>query len=707
MKLIFHITLFIFCFSFSGLAQQVPLTSPRVLKVASSKLGNYIYLAGRDEIEGKDTTLLQSTDHFIIKRMLYTLPTDSAKMKNPLRNLKTVGTAKKATTEKELSALFNESDLADIRKSLNQKTNKELLDFIATHVKANDYGFLYMIIEARIMLGQVYLDTDVKEGEVVYYQVVRVDKNKAEQPWGVAVAESKVGNYSLHYLKPKVSLVRSTDSTVNMVWKLKISDGQVYAKPKNRNTVDPEGNLKTIPFLPSSLAGRLVTTSDGKPGLTMRLIPNINKTLDTLTYAYSAVTVKDQQLTAYLMAEDEVYNQGIPSDTVITFGADGKNLPLVKAIDVKDIENAIRISWNKLPPKPYLTGVQVDRYDTQDKVETLAVLSATDTVYTDYAIKAGQTYRYHVKSLFVNGIGFKQELPAQGAGTYTKFSKPLPPYDLTTVSQGNHVALSWKAPTDPAFYGYYIYRGTSPKTMSLIAGPVKEKKYLDTAQSLSGRSQYYYSVVNQNLMQDTSLHSNVSMVRPIKLLGIEPPRDVKFYFVNGVLRVEWDDVRTMDNAIENFAVQRKKKTETEYTTLKVRPNSIFYLDSTIQRGVTYQYRVASIASTGEISAYSSASEYGLEKDKVATVELFYARNITAGVLVSVPQIVYNSRKFLTIYRRNVTGGEFEKIGSLTGDKFEFIDDKAVMGETYIYTMTVTETDDREGAKGLSLSVKRS
>ncbi|MEA5260742.1 hypothetical protein VB264_23285 [Arcicella aquatica] len=710
MKNIVTFILLIMCWATVSLqAQQVPMQPPRVLKVASSKLGNYIYLAGRDEVAGKDTAILQATDHFIIKRMPFVLITDSTKAKSPLKNFKTIGKAKKASSEKELKELFSENDLADVRKFLGQKTNKELLDFVDKHVKANDYGFLYSITETRMMLGQIYLDTDVKEDEVVYYQVIRVDKNKTEYPWGVALAQSKIGNYALPYLKPKVSFVRSTDSSVSISWKLKVSEAMMTTlpKPKNRAAFDPTGGLLTVPFFLTALSGRVIPSRGGITLPSTKILPNLNHTQDTLTYHYFGNVGKDEQFTAYLMAEDEIYNQGAHSDTAVVFGVEARTMPLIYSVRVSEVENGIRLAWDKLPTKPYLTGVQIARYDGQDKLETLATLSATDTTYTDYAIKVGEYYRYQVKSLFLAGIGIEQTVAAQGVGTYTKFSKPLPPYNLEVANKGKDVSLTWQAADEPGFYGYFVYRGTSPKKMYLIAGPIKEKKYTDTSESLSGRSQYYYAIKNQNLRQDTSIYSNVVVIIPVKKLDINPPANIDFYYVNGKLRVMWDDTRTQDNMIETFLVQRRKKGDTEYVTVKPKEaGNAFLVDSLIQRGETYQYRVASVAFSGDISAYSATTEFSLEKPKTETVNEFYVRNITAGVEVSIPEIVYSNRKGYTIYRRNATGGDFVKVHTMPSDSFVFTDEKIEKGQTYIYAISIIENDGKEGEMGFSRSVER-
>ncbi len=710
MKKILNLILLITCFASASLqAQQAPITAPRVLKVASSKMGNYIYLAGREQIVGNDTTFMQSTDHFIIQRMPFVMSGDSIKVKAALKNMKTVGIAKRVTTAQQLKALFSETDLSELRVALRKKTDKELVDFLASHINASDYGLLYSITEMRIAMGHIYFDPDVKEGEVVYYQVIRVGKDKVEHPWGVALAQGKVGNYALPYLKPLVSEVKSTDSTINISWKLQIAGKGLkeFPKPTNLAAMDPDGRLQEIPFPFTSLTGKVVPMRGGKAVPGIRLMAQANATGDTLNFYYTAKISKDENFSAYLVPEDEIYNQGTPSEIAIAFGVDERNTPIIEDLKVKEIPNAIRLSWKQLPAKPYIIGVEIVRYDSQDQLEKLGILSARDTAYIDYAIKVGQHYRYHLKTLFLPGTGIEQVLATQAVGTYTLFSKPLPPQNLVAKAEGNQITLTWDLADEPGFYGFFVYRGTSPNKMGLIAGPLKEKKYIDTAESLSGRSQYYYAVKNQNLRQDTSLHSEPIMVQSAKKILIDPPADVLFYYANGKLRIDWADTRIRDNFIETFVLQRRKKGDADYTTLQLKAkNDAFYVDSLLERGFTYQYRVASVGIKGEISAYSSAGEFGLKKDDVETIGLFYARNITAGVEVSLPEVSYPNRKAYSIYRRNASGGGFAKVGSMNADQFIFTDEKVERGQTYIYTISITDKENREGSKGLSISVKR-
>jgi fibronectin type 3 domain-containing protein len=88
------------------------------------------------------------------------------------------------------------------------------------------------------------------------------------------------------------------------------------------------------------------------------------------------------------------------------------------------------------------------------------------------------------------------------------------------------------------------------------------------------------------------------------------------------------------------------------------------------------------------------------------VNLFYARNIEEGILVSLPAVEYENRKQYVVYRREATEKDFSKIGTLNGNQYSFTDKAVKEGKVYVYSIGVVTTDNREGAKGKSISVRR-
>ena len=673
------------------------------LSTATSPAGNYIYLLGSEDLFSKDSSLLQNIDYFIIERTAY----DAQNLGKSEKLLKKIGTAQAVSSEKELGRLLSSSAIDEMKKYYNLASDKELVTYFQTHQTAASYSLFYKIIETRIAAGQVFFDKDVNKDDLVIYKVTRVDKDKSQRPWGYSIVQSKVGNYTLDYVKPIKKGVLVADSSVAITWQVPVDDDRVTMlfKPKIKLTVDVDGTVFKMPFPIKELRAKIHLLKNGEYVDEQQMFPVLNNTGDSISFTYYKKTVSEEQISAYITLQDEVYNQGSPSDTVNVFSITEKIVPLIYGINVTDITDGISVSWKQLPEKPYLTGIEIIRYDSQDKADSLGVLSVSDTLFTDYAIQVGQHYRYQVKALFLPSTGVQQRIAAQGIGTYTKFSKPTTPYNLTTLPEDKDVRLTWDASDAPSFFGYYIYRGTSPKHMGIIAGPIKTKTYLDTAQSLSGRSRYYYAVLNQNLRQDTSAYSNVADIRPLRKLNITPPPDLHFYCVNGKLDISWKDTRTQDNIVESYILEKKKKGDDTFTSLKVLPNSVSYTDSDIQAGIIYEYRVAAVADNSEISPFSDTGEFMLPKKEVETVNVFYVRAVPEGVVVSLPQMEYPNRKAYNIYRREAIGGTFVKKGTISSSTFSFTDDKVTPNTMYIYTISVTEIDDRESAFGDSISVR--
>ncbi|MES2809399.1 MAG: fibronectin type III domain-containing protein, partial [Bacteroidota bacterium] len=575
----------------------------KLLSTITSPAGNYIYLLGPDVLSGPDSLIMKRTDRFIIERVDYDSVKNSAKSESSMRE---VGTAKTVSSIKELRSFISASDIEDMKSNFKLKTDQDLVDFFQSRYGAGRYSLYYKAIEVRMAMGHVFFDKDVQPGETVLYRITRVDKDKSKQLWGNAIVQSKVGNYTLQYLKPIEGARELSDSSITLTWKLYVNENQVakMPRPKSKFVADKEGRVFRVPFPLSELRGKVNILKDGAFVEDAKLLPVLNLAGDTATYTYFGKTTSDEAVSVYMNLEDEVYNQGRSSDTATVFSVTNRTIPLIFGIKVNPIVDGIHLTWKQLPAKPYIRGIEIVRLNSQNKLDSIGVLPVTDTTYNDYATAIGQHYVYQVKAVYLPGLNVEQKKPAEGAGQMTIFSKPSTPYNLAATGESKNVRLNWEVNDQPAFFGFYIYRGTSPKHMTLIAGPVKTKTFLDSAQSLSGRSRYYYAVVNQNLRQDTSTYSNVVDIRPSRKINITPPADVHFYYVNGKLDIRWKDIRESDNVIESYVLQKKKKTDASYIELKLQPNSVAYADSLIESGITYQYRVAAVADNGEISEFS-------------------------------------------------------------------------------------------------------
>ena len=706
-----NIALVLFILFYSSMVMFASAQGKRpfsLMLTASSKLGNYIYMVNKNDLD--DSLAFSSIDHFVIKRATLFNILDSVTLPMTEKQLKVVGIAKKPSTTRELKNLLPPWCMKAFAISLKLKTDEDILRYVQLHSFPEQYGLLYPIIESRMAIAHVYLDKDAKEGEGYLYYVYSVNKQGNQLLWGKTISMGKTGNYFLPNFKALMAGTQINDSSIGFGWRVPIDmDLKNVPKPTKRLSFDKEGKLYNSYFSPRSIRAtiRLCVDNGEWKEEEGTLFPKLNPTGDTLYFAYIKRFNPGSIVSATLTLEDEIHNQGGRSDTINAFLITKMNAPRLTFLTVKDTLNAIYLSWHPLPNSPFLSGVQIIRYGLDKDLDTLPLLPITDTSFFDYKIKAGVNYRYEVRALYLPGMAAYQTLPANTFGTLTKFSRPAPPYNLSVANEGKNIRLNWQVAEDPTIDAYFVFRGLTPNKLNLLPGRITEKTFLDTTAELSGGSQYFYAVMCQNLKQDSSIYSNVVVVIPNRKLNIPPPTEMKFYFANHVLNLMWQDSRQVNNQVEGFLLQKKLKEQDTFITISKKPlllNS--FKDSAIEAGIGYQYRVASVSFRGDTGSFSETFEYTLAKNRVDILSNFYLVNTDNGITVSLPNATYGNRKAYNIYKRKSTEKGFVKIASIPATQFLYEDTDVEEGTAYHYRVSITETDGREGATGMSVSTVR-
>ena len=132
----------------------------------------------------------------------------------------------------------------------------------------------------------------------------------------------------------------------------------------------------------------------------------------------------------------------------------------------------------------------------------------------------------------------------------------------------------------------------------------------------------------------------------------------------------------------------------------------FIEDADIKDDLTYQYKVAAVSVKGDTSEFSNVNEYTLPAKNIPLVRIFYVRNITEGIKISWPEVTYEGRKGYNIYRREASAKEFAKLTSVSSSTFDYLDKTTRPDKIYVYAMSVTQDNGKEGSRGLSISVRR-
>ncbi len=222
----------------------------------------------------------------------------------------------------------------------------------------------------------------------------------------------------------------------------------------------------------------------------------------------------------------------------------------------------------------------------------LANTTASATTYTDTGLTNGQTYFYKVRAVNVVGAG-----PLSGEVSITPYSTPTGPA-LAAPGYGDSAAyLTWTAPADNGgtpITGYRVFRSTSPNPTSVIAN-LSGSNLTFTDNNVTNGVLYYYRVAAVNFVGQGNYSNEVSVTprtRPSAPAGLNTVA-----FGDRWLNISWNAPGDGGAALQTYTVYRWNATANGsfvITFLRV-----WFNDSGLWNGETYNYSVSAINSEGE------------------------------------------------------------------------------------------------------------
>ncbi len=613
-------------------------------------------------------------------------------------------------TPEKMQKILTKEEIAELTKYLELKSEKDLVSFINANPSPLKYKIMYNSFKIKQLLGFVIADNQLQTGVSYLYKVMFVDKKGNEKLYGYSIGlNGAQNNVILNKIKPTISKISMNDSLVIGYWKYRFDTDDfknfVAESEKLQQNIGIFEGIKD--FTLNHLVAQMYIKS--KKGFipTEKRIVSSSSNNDSLEVGFSVSTHPEDLVDMYIVLQDDIGNQGFPSDTANILAVDPTQVPIVQESKVTDIIDGLKLTWKQLPNKPYFEGVEVTRYGEDSKLDTMGIFSPSDTIYTDYDVKVGVHYTYSVRALYKKGYEMVQKLPAQAVGTNTKFSKPSSPTKLTATYKDHAIQLSWAYVKNSKFFGYYVYRGLSPTSMQPIAGPLTDNEFVDSSKVLNGRTEYHYYVMAKDLIQQNSPPSNTVSIKPKIKVESASPYNLKIEIVNKRLYLHWFDVKTTDTYVKGYAVQRTEANTNSFVQLtKTLLKPPYIIDSTANIASTYKYQVASINANGDTSAYSEILLYSPVKAPVDVVLKYTVRNLSTGIEVSWDHLLYPNRKNYTIYKTTFGTDKLEKIGTVKANEFIFLDKNVEAGKEYVYSITVTDVENREGAQAQTQTIIR-
>lgn len=672
-----------------------------------------ILFKNQDEEANK---LLKSTASFRIERA-------ELLISNTFSSFKKVGEARRVKSVSEMRSVLGSTDFEGLKKWKNAASDEALFTYFSNEYHLDSLNFLgifsFSILEAS---GLGFRDTQAEKGIVYSYKVTRVATDGSEEIWGENKIVGRIVNPVLDQIKIEQDTVISSDSLISFRFLSSFPANQLRATNVLPNYEAPNVRLTSKEQRKVMLAQnkRFIDFLNKRPVTPQQVVFHVYYRVNQgqwSSFNRFQVTADEHgnyPIGATIKAAPESYVEvktvpellgGIQAttDSVRVFGAyvlSQMNVPFVTYITAKDTTNGIKLQWEKLPNKSYIDGIALERLDGDAEPQSLAVFYRDVNTFTDFSVKPGITYTYRVKALFNSKQNVKQSISASTSISPTTFSTPLPPFNLRvdTASRGFPI-LHWEAPESPAQFGFIVYRGTKPTNLNHLGEIVKGNTFVDSTGVFSPKVRMYYAVVTQSVTQDTSDYSNIVTFRPKVPIEVAPPPALNHKLINGKLFLDWFEMRSKDSFIGGYRLERRSSADSVFRPLVEQLISTnYFIDTTIQTNELYEYRIASVADDGHVGAFSPAFQIDFEKPLQNSVAFIQVSSTPYGVLVKWPTVEETATASYNIYRNDPPSGKMILKGNVKSGTFEWLDKEVQSGKSYLYAVTIVDTDGRESLK---------
>ena len=268
------------------------------------------------------------------------------------------------------------------------------------------------------------------------------------------------------------------------------------------------------------------------------------------------------------------------SSTVV--GAVSSNLATPKISKTENVNNGVKISWNKV------NKAEVYRVYYKGSKGWTRLADTTSTSYTDSKVASGKTYTYTVRCLNKSKNKFTSGYDSKGA----KATFIAAPKISKTENVNGGVKISWGKSNGAEQYRVY-YKGRKGWTR---LADTTSTSYTDSKVT-SGKT-YTYTVrcLNKSKNKFTSGYDS----KGAKATFIATPKISKTENVNGGVKISWNK----SNGAEQYRVYYKGS---KGWTRMVDTTSTSYIDKDVSSGKNYTYTVRCINSSANkfTSGYNS------------------------------------------------------------------------------------------------------
>ncbi len=297
-------------------------------------------------------------------------------------------------------------------------------------------------------------------------------------------------------------------------------------------------------------------------------------------------------------------------------------------------------------------------------------------------------------TLLVSGCANKDSLLDR-----PKIDPNLPkPTNVRTISDRTSIGFEWEYTANPSIEGYKIYRGTEGGGSELIA-TVKDRftsHYADTGLKVDTSYSYRFSSFTKD-----GVESDATTVVSVKTAPVMEP--ISFIAAISNLperaKIIWRPHVSPD--VVEYVIQKSGENDKNWDDIaNVSPRLMAeYIDTKVQSGKTYHYRVIAKTFDGSYSKPSETVTVTTKKLPLAATSIFATKDLPKQIAVSWDAPEQKDFDKFNLYRADKPDSKYGVV--YTGVEKKFLDKIDGDGEVRYYKVSVVDKDGLESPFELS------
>jgi len=386
----------------------------------------------------------------------------------------------------------------------------------------------------------------------------------------------------------------------------------------------------------------------------------------------------------YLTAVDAAGLQSVPSaKTCIKF----KDIipPTPPEGLITRIQNeSVALIWNMSPELDvsHYNVYRAPNMSAEQKKINVNPIPVDNPYFVDENCAEGNQYFYSVSAVdsFHN-----ESKPCNRIDAWlTDQNPPAPPDSLSANVENRIVTLKWSSPSDKDLNGFYVLRGfNSDNLYQQTEYPQSENYYVDSGAKNTGLQpgkKYYYAIESADSVLNRSKQVGIWITIP----DDQPPNnpgDVRVSNIHGhYMSIEWDPSPSLD--VELYRIARYSNKDSAFFTVLL-PNTLLLKDTSVVKGLAYQYTVTALDSAGNQSQ-AVQSAVTLMKDFTPPHSPRFVQAILSedGVHLRWERCTASDLLGYHVYCSSIETGVFNKINNQVISGLSFTDKNGTSGKYY-------------------------